>query len=96
MFIIFLKFSDDKTKAKTFMEGHNAWIRQGFNDGIFLGVGSLKPNLGGCVLAHHTSLEDIQKRVNEDPFVQNNIVTAEVMEMEIGKADERLSFLTSQ
>jgi hypothetical protein len=41
MFIVLLRFSDNKHKAAGFMNGHNEWIRRGFDDGVFLMVGSL-------------------------------------------------------
>ena len=47
MFIVLLKFADNKGQAGRFMEGHQAWIKRGFDDGVFLLVGSLQPNLGG-------------------------------------------------
>ena len=75
------------------MDGHNQWIRQGFEDGVFLLVGSLQPNLGGSVVAHNTSLSELQKRINLDPFVVENVVSAEILHIEPKKADERLSFL---
>ncbi|MDF0751075.1 hypothetical protein NLU14_12650 [Marinobacter sp. 71-i] len=56
-------------------------------------VGSLQPGLGGAVIAHDVSREALESRVNEDPFVAENIVTAELLEIEPKKADERLSFL---
>ena len=59
MFIVLLKFSDNKAKASQFMDGHNEWIKRGFDDGIFLVVGSLQPNLGGGILAHNTTLSDL-------------------------------------
>lgn len=93
MFIVFLKFSDNKGRAGQFMEGHNAWIRRGFDDGTFLLVGSLQPNLGGGIVAYNTSLPDIESRVNEDPFVVENVVTAEIIEISPAKTDERLKFL---
>ena len=40
MFIVFLRFSDSKSQAGEFMEGHNAWIKSGFDDGVFLVAGS--------------------------------------------------------
>lgn len=95
MFIILLKFSDNKSKAGEFMDGHKEWIKQGFEDGIFLLVGSLQPNLGGSVIAHNTSLPELQKRVSDDPFVAENIVISEILEIDPKKADERLSFLVS-
>jgi uncharacterized protein YciI len=93
MFIVLLKFSDNKAKASQFVDGHNEWIKRGFDDGIFLVVGSLQSNLGGGILAHNTTLSDLQSRVNTDPFVAENVVSAEILEITPAKADERLQFL---
>jgi len=93
MFIVFLKFSDNKGQAGQFMDGHNAWIKRGFDDGVFLLVGSLQPNLGGGIVAHATSRENLQARISEDPFVAHNVVTAEIVELTPARADERLDFL---
>jgi uncharacterized protein YciI len=93
MFIVLLKFSDKKSQASQFMEGHKEWIKRGFDDGVFLMVGSLQPSSGGGILAHNTSLSDLQNRVNNDPFVAENIVTAEILEIAPSKSDERLAFL---
>ncbi len=93
MFIVLLKFSDNKERASQFMEGHNEWIRHGFDDGVFLLVGSLQPNMGGGIVAHNTTLSDLQSRVNDDPFVAENVVSAEIIEFKPSKADDRLKFL---
>ena len=96
MFIVLLKFSENKSKAPEFMDGHNWWIARGFEDGVFLLVGSLQPGLGGSVIAHNTSVSELQTRVNEDPFVVENIVRAEILEIDPNKADQRLQFLVGQ
>lgn len=93
MFIVFLRFSDNKSKAGAFMQGHNDWIKKGFDDGVFLLVGSLQPGLGGGILAHNVSLANLTDRVNEDPFVAENVVKAEIVEFAPSKAEERLEFL---
>ena len=93
MFIVLLKFSDNKGQAGQFMEGHKEWIKRGLDDGVFLVVGSLQPNLGGAIVAHNTSLPDLQSRVNDDPFVAENVVSAEILEITPAQADERLKFL---
>ena len=93
MFIVLLNFSDNKSKASQFMEGHKEWIKRGFDDGVFLLVGSLQPNLGGGIVAHNTSLSDLQSRVNTDPFVAEKVVKAEILEITPSKADARLNFL---
>lgn len=93
MFIVLLKFSGHKGQASQFLEGHKEWIKRGFDDGVFLLVGSLQPNLGGGIVAHNTSLSDLQSRVNGDPFVVENVVSAEILEITPSRADERLRFL---
>lgn len=35
MFIVLLKFSANKAKAGQFMDGHNEWIKSGFDDDVF-------------------------------------------------------------
>lgn len=93
MFVVLLRFSDNKGKASQFMEGHKEWIQRGFGDGVFLLAGGLQPNLGGGIVAHHTSLSDLQSRVNADPFVAEKVVNAEILEITPSRADARLNFL---
>ena len=92
MFIVLLRFSANKGRAGQFMEGHKEWIKRGFDDGVFLLAGSLQPNLGGGIIANNTSMPDLQSRVNDDPFVAENIVNAEIVEITPSRVDERLKF----
>jgi uncharacterized protein YciI len=93
MYIVLLKFSGNKNRADQFLEGHRLWIKRGFDEGVFLMAGSLQPALGGGILAHNTSMRELQARLGEDPFVVENVVRAEIFEMAPAKADERLAFL---
>ncbi len=93
MFIVFLKFSVNKDKVADFLEGHKAWLKRGFDEGVFLLAGSLQPGLGGGILAQADSHAELEARVQEDPFVAEQVVTAEITEMSPSKADPRLEFL---
>lgn len=93
MFVVLLKFSENKGGAGRLMEGHQQWIRRGFDDGVFLLVGSLKPHLGGGIVAYNTTLEALEDRVKADPFVAEDVVKAEILEIAPSKADARLGFL---
>jgi uncharacterized protein YciI len=93
MFVVLLRFSDNKAKAGHFMDGHKDWIKRGFDDGVFLLAGSLQANLGGAIVAHNSSLSDLQRRVNADPFVAERVVNAEILQITPSSADARLSFL---
>ena len=90
MFIVLLRFSENRSMSGVFLEGHKAWIERGFEDGVFLLTGSLRPGLGGAVVAHNTSLPDLQRRVDNDPLVMEGIVDAEILDIATSRADRRL------
>jgi len=93
MFVVLLRFSNNRSAAAQHLQGHREWIKRGFEDGVFLLAGNIQPGLGGGVLAHNTSLAELQSRVNIDPFVAEDVVSPEVIEIAPGMADKRLSFL---
>lgn len=93
MFVVLLTFSDNRERAGQFMEGHKAWLRQGFDDGVFLVAGSLQPGRGGAIVAHSSASEDRQARIARDPFVAEGVVNAEILEIGPAMADDRLAFL---
>ena len=93
MYFVQLKFAANRAAAPQFMAAHNAWIGEGFADGVFLMTGSLAQGLGGAVLAHNTTREALEARVAADPFVAEGIVSAEISEVKPGRVDARLEFL---
>jgi uncharacterized protein YciI len=93
MFIVQLKFSVNKSKASQYMADHKLWIKKGFDDEVFLLVGSIKPNLGGAIVAYNISYQALQVRIQEDPFIVHDIVDAEILEIEPSMTDERFTFL---
>lgn len=93
MFLVLLRFSDNKAQASAFMAAHVEWIRRGFEDGVFLLAGSLPPQAGGALLAQGVSREQLQARVEDDPFVKEQVVRAEIIEIAPSRADPRLAFL---
>jgi len=96
MFVVVLRFSTHKTKAGQRAAAHNAWILRGFDDGVFLLGGGLQPGLGGVVVAHRVTRADLERRIGEDPFVVDGIVTAEILEVAPSRTDERLAFLAAR
>jgi uncharacterized protein YciI len=93
MFVVQLRFAVNKAQAGRFMEGHKAWIQRGFDDGVFLLAGSIQPDQGGAIIAHGTSLSGLQERLNQDPFVKEGVVSAELIEITPTRSDDRLKFL---
>ncbi len=95
MFLILLKFSENKARAGEFMDGHKDWLKRGFDDGVFLLAGSLQPSQGGGIVAHNASRDEVEARVADDPFVAEGVVSAEVHEITPSRADARLDFLVA-
>lgn len=95
MHIVLLKFAGQRHLAAEHMEGHKAWLGQGFADGVFLVAGSLEDNKGGSVIAHGCSRAELEARVATDPFVAEGVVSAEIISFSPARADARLSFLTA-
>lgn len=94
MFIILLKFSKNKDKAPEFMEKHKEWLSRGFSQEKFVLAGSIAPGMGGAIIAKGQSAEEISRFVNEDPFVIEDIVRAEVLEVNPSRYIETLAFLS--
>lgn len=93
MFIVFLKFAAARDQAGRLMQAHKDWLQRGFDEGVFLLSGSIQPQAGGAILAHGLTRADLQERVNQDPFVAEAVVQAEIVEVSASKADDRLGFL---
>lgn len=92
MHVILLKFGENKASAPEHMADHKAWIAQGISDGIFHCVGSLDVG-GGFILAHGENDEEVRARVAADPFVEQGVVSAEVLQVDVNHAGPELAFL---
>ena len=93
MFVVTLKFAENRAAAASLMQAHNDWIRRGFEDGVFLTVGSLQPGPGGAVVAHGVDRVALEARIKKDPFVAEGVVSAEILEITPARTDARLAFL---
>lgn len=93
MFIVLLKFSENKSAAKEHMQGHVEWLNKGFDDGVFQLSGSLKMQGGGGIIAKSPTFEELEFRINQDPFVEQNVVKPEIIEISASRSVDQLMFL---
>jgi uncharacterized protein YciI len=93
MYIILLKFSENKSLASEYMSGHKEWIKTGYDQGKFLLVASIQPSSGGAIIAKGSSLKEIVELVELDPFVINKVVKPEVIEISPSSTSKQLEFL---
>lgn len=93
MFLVLLRFADNKAAAADHLAAHETWIRRGFDDGEFLVVGTIQPGVGGAILAHGGTRSSLEQRLAEDPFIAERVVVPEIIEIAPNLTDERLRFL---
>lgn len=93
MYVVLLRFGSNKSRAPEHMAGHQEWITAGIDDGVFVLVGSIRPGLGGAILASGVPREEIEARIAADPFVAQSVVTAEIVDIDPNTTDPRLDFL---
>ncbi len=93
MYVVFLRFSNNKAQAPQLMTEHNAWIKSGFDDGVFLVAGSLQPKAGGAIEARDVTRAELETRVQSDPLVAQDVVSADIREITPARVDDRLDFL---
>ena len=93
MFIVLLRYADNKHLAGQFRQEHVQWIKQGIDDGVFLMAGGLPPERGGSVFAHGLTLEALEARLEADPYIAEGVVQPEIIEFSPALAEPRLQFL---
>jgi uncharacterized protein YciI len=78
VYIVFLKFAQNRARAGELMAEHNQWLADGFASGAFVVAGSLDNAQGGVLIARDMDQAVLLERVRQDPFVVHGVVAAEV------------------
>jgi len=68
------------------MQAHVAWLRKGYEDGVFLASGRRVPRTGGVILAKGDSLEEVEARLSEDPFQRLGLAKVEIIPFQASMA----------
>lgn len=96
MYIVLLKFGQNRANASQWMTDHNLWLADGFTAGAFLLAGSLDDAQGGVVIARDMDQADLLDRINRDPFVVHGVVVAEVQGFKPSRLTEGLRAILEQ
>jgi uncharacterized protein YciI len=93
MFIVILTFSKPVEEIDRHLAAHKVWIKKGFDDGVFVLAGSQRPRTGGALLALGDDRASLEARIALDPFVQNEVVSAQILQVVPTAVDERIGLL---
>ncbi|MGV3548572.1 YciI family protein [Rhizobium sp.] len=80
MFILSLTYTAPTEAADAHMEAHMAWVKSGYDQGLFIASGRKIPRTGGVILARgeRAALEAL---CAADPFTTHGICEYEITEM---------------
>lgn len=93
MFIIILTYTKPLEEVDRHLADHKDWVKQGFDDGVFVLSGGQRPRVGGALIAIGGDRKAIDDRVQSDPFVRNGVASAQVLEVVPSTLDDRVSLL---
>lgn len=80
MFIIDLHYIVPLEKLDTHMNAHVRFLKKYYDRNIFLTSGRKVPRTGGIILALASSKEEVEKIMQEDPFITNKLAEFKIIE----------------
>ncbi len=82
LFVVILTYVAPIEEIDAAGADHVAWLRRGYEEGIFLTSGRRIPRTGGIIIAKGASVDAIADRLRDDPFQKLGLATAEVIPFE--------------
>jgi len=80
MFILSLTYIAPLEDADKHMEAHMAWVKAGYEQGLFLASGRKVPRTGGVILARGERAV-LERMCADDPFTVHGIAEYEITEV---------------
>jgi len=90
LFVVILTYVRPLEEIDAAGADHVAWLRRGYEEGVFLTSGRRIPRTGGIIIAKGTSAEAIAERLRHDPFQERGLATAEVFPFEPNMSSEAM------
>ncbi|MEI9917392.1 MAG: YciI family protein [Bacteroidota bacterium] len=80
MFVVDLQYIAPLEKIDAIMGDHMKFLRKYYKLNAFIASGRKVPRTGGIILVLAKSLEEVEKIINEDPFVINKLAEYKITE----------------
>ncbi|HMJ70457.1 MAG TPA: YciI family protein [Cyclobacteriaceae bacterium] len=80
MFVINLNYIAPLEKIDAIMGDHMKFLQKYYKLNAFVASGRKVPRTGGIILALAKSKEEVEKIINEDPFVKNRLAEYSITE----------------
>ncbi len=95
MFIVTLTYTVPNDEVDRHLEGHMAWLKEGYAKGLFLAAGRRVPRTGGIILADGDR-EAVEAMLRRDPFHTNGVSEYVISEVNITSTAQGLEGLKAK
>ena len=96
MYVLVVSFSKSPEFVTPHVETHSMWVKKYIDKGIFLAAGPKKSKLGGVILAKNIDKENLKKILEEDSYVQNDVVDYQIIDMNFRLSSDEFKFLIDE
>lgn len=80
MFIVSLSYIKDLSEIDKLIDAHVQYLERYYSLNKFVVSGRKVPRSGGVILVNSSSIEEVNKIIEEDPFFQANAVKYDITE----------------
>ncbi|AXA91687.1 YciI family protein [Massilia sp. YMA4] len=80
MFVITLTYEKPTEEIDALLAAHRAFLREQYDNGVFLMSGRMVPRTGGIIIATADSRADIEAILELDPFKQAGAASYQITE----------------
>ena len=94
MFILSLTYITSPEDAEKHMDAHIAWVRAGYDQGLFIASGRKIPRTGGVILSRGERAA-LEAMCAADPFTIHGIAEYEITEMALSTTAPGFENLTA-
>jgi len=93
MFVVLLTYKVPNEVVDSFIAPHVEFLTRYYANGKFILSGRKVPRSGGVIVANVASRDELLAILNEDPFMQNDIASYELVEFSPSMACRELEHL---
>ncbi|MCC9621298.1 YciI family protein [Thalassospira sp. MA62] len=92
MFVVSVNYKAPLDQVDVHIEGHLAWLKSGFDQGMFLAAGGKVPRDGGMILARGDR-KALEAELKNDPFNQHDLADYVITEFDPALVADGLDIL---
>lgn len=84
LFALTLTYIKPLTEIDRLLDGHRLYLKRYYEQGVFLVSGAQEPRVGGFILARAASKAQVERLIQDDPFLSEGAAQYTIVEFRPG------------